>query len=257
MISYVKNINKNFYLKNDYVVLKKIIDINLIKQAKSYLSRSVIKELRLVSLSLNKKNFNNKIKKYIKKNINHEQKSILSGQFSLKRRLSKPIMKIATNKKMIKKINKILLKKISFLHMPPMARFVIPENNISAVPPHQDISYNKHLSDFITVWIPLVKINNHSGCLRMFKKKYRKILKTKKVYNTIWNKIKNTGLGPYKDLNNLNLGDIVIFNKYKLHTSVPNNSNIIRFSLDLRFFFTRDQSSKSFYDISNNLKHVV
>jgi ectoine hydroxylase-related dioxygenase (phytanoyl-CoA dioxygenase family) len=125
------------------------------------------------------------------------------------------------------------------------------------VPPHQDISYNKHLSDFITVWIPLVKINNHSGCLRMFKKKYRKILKTKKVYNTIWNKIKNTGLGPYKDLNNLNLGDIVIFNKYKLHTSVPNNSNIIRFSLDLRFFFTRDQSSKSFYDISNNLRHVV
>ena len=47
-----------------------------------------------------------------------------------------------------------------YVHYPPMIRFKLADAPSSIVPVHQDIAYNRHLSDFITVWVPLVDIDD-------------------------------------------------------------------------------------------------
>ena len=54
------------------------------------------------------------------------------------------------------------------MHMPPTARFILPGNSAAAVPPHQDVSYNHHLTDFITAWVPFHPIDEESGGVAVF-----------------------------------------------------------------------------------------
>ena len=137
-----------------------------------------------------------------------------------------------------------------------MARFIIPGNKKSVVPPHMDKSYNKHISEFFTVWIPLTKINQLSGGLRMYSGQISKKISQKKIKkkNNIWLSPINTKKVKFKDLIPLNIGDVVIFKKDIAHGSIPNRSKKIRLSLDLRFFSDTTISKKMFLNIEKYRK---
>lgn len=247
--------NLSEYKKYKYTVIKDVINKNDINVVKKFLFKRINQNLKLIDPKLNDKNL---IKKYqkIKKKLSFEKISILSGQFDFKTRLSPKIIKLATNKKLITILNLVTQTKVQNMHLPPMARFIIPGNKKSVVPPHKDKSYNKHLSEFFTVWIPLTKINKLSGGLRMYNSKAQKknkVIKTKKK-NSIWLPPINIKKAKFKDLVPLNIGDIVIFKKDISHGSIPNKSKKIRLSLDFRFFSNSSTSNKMFLNIEKYRK---
>ena len=245
------------YNLKGYIVLKNAICKKLINNARAYLSKKVNNELNFVLDGLNSKNFNAKKRIFNKLNISEEKKSILSGQFSKETRISNTILKLATNISMIKKISKTTNKKIGYFHMPIMSRFVLSKNKYAVTLPHQDITYNTHMSDFCTVWIPLVKIDKQNGGLKFYKNKVNKMLQTNKSDKFIWQKQPDIKLKKFEDINNLDIGDIVIFNKHVIHSSIPNNSKKIRFSIDIRYMGVKDKTKKSYYDLKKKKTNVV
>ena len=130
-----------------------------------------------------------------------------------------------------------------------MARFIVPNNSNAAVPFHQDISYNQHLSEFITVWLPLVDIDEECGGVVVANDPGK--LEKSVVYQSdgIWLE----GLKPNpSDLKNcvpMSPGDGLLFRKTVIHGSMKNTSNRIRFSLDLRYFPGHLSSKKHFMKI--------
>src|SRR5208282_2349314 len=44
-------------------------------------------------------------------------------------------------------------------------------------------------------------------------------------------------------------GDVLIFHRYMLHASLPNNSDRIRLSLDMRYFGAEGRTSKHYLDV--------
>ena len=137
------------------------------------------------------------------------------------------------------------------MHMPPMARFVLPNNSQAGVPPHQDASYNDHMRDFVTVWVPLVEIDEQCGGVTIYDGRTDGIIPaTKLAQNGVW--IEGVSVQGLTALNCVPMvpGDILIFNPYVVHGSMPNISKKIRFSIDCRFFGGAAQSSKHYLDMT-------
>ncbi|CAM4137914.1 phytanoyl-CoA dioxygenase family protein [Paenibacillus alkaliterrae] len=117
----------------------------------------------------------------------------------------------------------------------------IPKVAAGAVPWHQDKSYwpDANSNPVITVWIPLVDANEVNGCLHIKPKTHRtKLLE--------WHNENHTGTG-YTALNEDQLGktktvalpvpsgSAILFNDRCLHMSTPNESDEVRWSVDLRY----------------------
>ncbi|WP_054023160.1 phytanoyl-CoA dioxygenase family protein [Bacillus sp. FJAT-28004] len=117
----------------------------------------------------------------------------------------------------------------------------IPKVAAGAVPWHQDKSYwpDANSNPVITVWIPLVDANEVNGCLHIKPKTHRtKLLE--------WHNESQTGTG-YTALHESQLGktktvvlpvscgSAILFNDRCLHMSTPNESDEVRWSVDLRY----------------------
>lgn len=117
----------------------------------------------------------------------------------------------------------------------------IPKVAAGAVPWHQDKSYwpDANSNPVITVWISLVDANEVNGCLHIKPKTHRTRLLQ-------WHKENETGTG-YTSLRDNQLGktatvplpvpagSAIIFNDRCLHMSTPNESDEVRWSVDLRY----------------------
>ncbi|KRE48019.1 phytanoyl-CoA dioxygenase family protein [Paenibacillus sp. Soil724D2] len=117
----------------------------------------------------------------------------------------------------------------------------IPRVAAGAVPWHQDKSYwpDANSNPVITVWIPLVDANEVNGCLHIKPKTHRKPLLK-------WHQESDTGTG-YTALRESQLGNTktvvlpvsagsaILFNDRCLHMSTPNQSDEVRWSVDLRY----------------------
>jgi hypothetical protein len=107
-----------------------------------------------------------------------------------------------------------------FAHMPPMARYVMPGRE-AIWPLHADTDYNSHIrGEFLTVWVPLVPIDDACGGLR----------------------INGKPVAPMAP------GDAVIMGMDCLHESMANRSDRARLSCDFRFFGSNASSSKHYMD---------
>lgn len=117
----------------------------------------------------------------------------------------------------------------------------IPKVAAGAVPWHQDKSYwpDANSNPVITVWIPLVDTNEVNGCLHIKPGTHlKRLLK--------WHIESDTGTG-YTALHERQLGksptiplpvpagSAILFNDRCLHMSTPNNSDEVRWSVDLRY----------------------
>jgi len=117
----------------------------------------------------------------------------------------------------------------------------VPKVAAGAVPWHQDKSYwpNANANPVITVWISFVDATLENGCLHIKPRTHNKKLME-------WHKESYSGTG-YTALHEKQLGKretlalpvkagtAILFNDRLLHMSTPNNSNGVRWSVDLRY----------------------
>ena len=120
----------------------------------------------------------------------------------------------------------------------------VPKVAAGAVPWHQDKSYwpDANANPVITVWIPLVDATLENGCLHIMPRTHKqKILS--------WHAETYTGTG-FTEINDevlaelpekepvalpVEAGTAILFNDRCVHKSTPNNSDGVRWSVDLRY----------------------
>jgi phytanoyl-CoA hydroxylase len=123
------------------------------------------------------------------------------------------------------------------------ARPKVPKVAAGAVPWHQDKSYwpDANANPVITVWIPIVDSTPENGCLHVWPRTHKKKLlehSHEKVTGTSYLEVKKELLeGAKREGVSLPMkaGSALLFNDRCVHMSTPNNSDHVRWSLDLRY----------------------
>ncbi len=185
--------------------------------------------------------------------LDHDSIRLLSGIYPLKVRLNETLLKIPFEISVQNLLSKVLESNKIRIHMPPAARFILPGNSAAGVPAHQDIYYNKQISDFITMWVPLVPINETSGAVRIFKKSDKIEYDFDISSNSVWiDAIDTNGFESF-DCTSMDIGDVLIFNKLLIHESIPNISKNIRYSIEFRFFGHNDNSTLHYLDLQSKI----
>lgn len=107
------------------------------------------------------------------------------------------------------------------------------------------------MNGFVTVWTPLVVTDEQCGGVTFYEgRKDGVIPATKRVQNGVW--IEAVAVDGLRPVNCVPMapGDILLFNPYVVHASMPNLSNRIRFSVDCRFFSSDAETSKHYLDMT-------
>jgi len=141
-----------------------------------------------------------------------------------------------------------------------------PNNRYFDVPFHQDAAYlEKGVENFpqITVWIALVDIVLENGPLQLYPSTDNTIVKhhlqksLDPSFKDSWYlEIKDTDLPKQQQqepitITPISKGSIVIFPNYAIHKSLPNRSDSIRWTVDLRFMKTSNPSG--FYPLDESI----
>jgi len=114
------------------------------------------------------------------------------------------------------------------------------------VPWHQDVavtSPDSEASEIITFWIPLVDATREVGCMQIIPYAFKQgALRHQAEGGTMIVPEEMPDIPPvYAECRK---GGIVIMNKYTPHRGIPNRSDIIRWSLDLRYHKTGARSGR-------------
>ena len=175
------------------------------------------------------------------------------GQFALGSRLAAELLAIPRALAKDAILHEILGTDRLFLHMPPMARAVMPEAPHAAVPLHQDASYNPHLRDFLTLWVPLVPIDDVCGGVAVYPMSHRTETITGPPPANDWLPAIHPPEGAERVvLAPLRLGDVVILHPKVMHESMRNRSGHVRLSCDYRFFGDGSTSAKHYWDLAED-----
>ena len=182
-----------------------------------------------------------------------EDRHVLLGHFPLPVRLSQALWQIPIALAERPLLRALLETAKLFVHMPPTARFVLPGNVTAAVPPHQDVTYNKHLGPFCVVWVPLVEIDRACGGMAVYPRTQGRgeLFAGDKVAPADgWIPAVDVGGLSRVELYPLAPGDVVVMGNETVHESMPNLSPRTRLSVDFRFFGDNSRSSKHYLDLA-------
>ena len=175
-------------------------------------------------------------------------KSILSGHFDLQTRLAPELRLIPRFAPVRALIQTLFPGECLRMHLPPTARFILPGNDLAGVPPHQDISYNQHLSTFVTLWCPLVPVDADCGGVMIYQGSQALAEQQVAATPDFWLAgVSTAGYAPI--FTPLQPGDVLLLNRWIVHASMPNCSNQVRLSIDHRFF--RGSSSKHYLELES------
>jgi hypothetical protein len=182
------------------------------------------------------------------KAIDRDARFALTGHFSREVRLDPILWEIPRVSALQRVIKEALGANALRVHMPATARFILPGNLEGGVPPHQDISYNGHMSDFLTIWAPLVPVDDRCGGVAVFEGSASEALPATPNNYEVWNE--GLDIARFKATNCVPMlpGDVLMFNKLLIHKSMLNISEKTRLSVDYRFFRDTDTSSKHYLD---------
>lgn len=186
--------------------------------------------------------------------LSEADQHMLMGHFPIEVRLDESVRLLGQHMGQSQILKDILGAEALFMHMPPMPRFVPPGYAKAAVPPHQDVSYNRHMSDFVTVWHPLVNIDDQCGGLVMFEGSHgteeSEYVKAAAPESGEW--LPGVDVSSYRrvQLSGLKPGDVVVLSSTILHASAANTSDRIRLSIDIRLFGDKQTSSKHHLNLS-------
>ncbi len=175
-------------------------------------------------------------------------RQIMSGHFPLETRLSRRLWAIPRLTCVQAMLRQALRYDELFMHMPPTARFVLPGNVHAGVPAHQDVSYNRHMTDFLTLWVPFTVIDEQCGGVTVFPGSERQPELPTDATQRFW----RTGVptAGYERIHCImNPGDALLLNPWIIHESAPNRSQRTRISIDFRFFSGRSASLKHCLDL--------
>ncbi|XP_071162484.1 1-deoxypentalenic acid 11-beta-hydroxylase-like [Mytilus edulis] len=140
-----------------------------------------------------------------------------------------------------------------------------PQNEATTVPWHQDVGYLNNESYKVlqpTAWIPLLDTNEDNGCLQVAKRGHKtgKIADHQCCHGGTWYVMLEEEEMKRKldiDLENdlkicpIPYGGMLLFNNLVPHRSLPNMSNKIRWSLDLRW--QRPSEPVGFYGLKDGI----
>lgn len=118
----------------------------------------------------------------------------------------------------------------SFLRIPPGCRAVHPNHPEGLGPAHQDGGRLHDMEEFVTAWIPFVEIDNECGGLGLYPSLGIPPGPIPEGTHGI-----DMGARVPKPVH-MSPGDVLIFHKWLPHISMPNTSNRIRYSFDMRFY---------------------
>lgn len=177
-----------------------------------------------------------------------EAQQILSGHFDLETRLDPQLWVVPRQEALRALLRRLLGSDTLFAHLPPAARFVLPGNRQAGVPAHQDVSYNTHLSGFLTVWVPLVEIDEACGGVVVYPGTHRGPVTKVETGAAFWLEgVPTDGLALVR--HRMSPGDVLILDPRVVHASLPNTSGRVRISIDYRFFGDPAGSTKHHLDM--------
>ena len=121
-------------------------------------------------------------------------------------------------------------------------RHSTPHDTKRGSPPHQDHFYIRHTPDFRTMWIPLMDIDRTVGGLAVAEGSHKRglqehteldvysyVLKGRRQKGVAQENISEPGL-----TTSYSPGDILVFHSHMIHWGLPNRSDRIRLSIDVR-----------------------
>ncbi|NBV22339.1 MAG: hypothetical protein EBS05_10540 [Proteobacteria bacterium] len=188
-----------------------------------------------------------KTEEYVAKGLPKDLRHFLRGEFDLETRLDKRIMQVLATPRVLAYLSNFLSSDGYCIHYPPMMRFKMAAADASKLPPHQDWPYNTHMTDFLTVWVPLVTIDEGTGGVVVYEGSHQDG-NVQHVAEGSWEAKALADLDKYPQLHVLmNPGDILTFPSELLHASAPQTSSRIRYSIDFRVFRNPEDSTKSFF----------
>jgi len=132
------------------------------------------------------------------------------------------------------------------------ARPKVPGVAAGAVPWHQDRSYwpNANWNPVITVWIPLVDTNLENGCLHVWPRTHKTRLVSFHAESHTGTAYTEIDLKDQADRNAVMLpvtaGSAILFNDRCIHSSTPNLTDYVRWSVDLRYQPTEQQRMREY-----------
>jgi len=179
-------------------------------------------------------------------------KDALSGHFSLETRLSQILWKVPYSEKFQAILKALLASDELYMHLPPTARFVLPGNVHAGVPPHQDVSYNKHMSSFVTIWVPFVDIDDACGGVTVYHGSGQAPeYSVEQASSNFWKR--GVPTESYRPVHcTMKAGSVLALNKQVIHGSTANRSSDIRISTDFRFFGATNRSTKHYLDMKRH-----
>lgn len=178
-----------------------------------------------------------------------QTRMILSGHFRLEARLDETLRKVPRSDKLQGILRQIFPSRDLRMHLPPVARFVLPGNGFAGVPPHQDASYNEHVKELVTVWVPFTEIDDACGGVAVYHGSGSTPEIATEGDGNFWLKPIDTE-GYKKTHVKIKPGDALLLNPHIIHESMPNRSDRIRYSVDYRFFAAPVTSTKHYLELS-------
>lgn len=185
-----------------------------------------------------------------------EDQHLLLGHFPLDVRLSAALKTIPSAMRSRRFLNDILGSSELFVHMPINARYILPSQTSSAVPTHQDISYNAHMKDFCVLWTPFSEIDDRCSGMAVYPGSHRLgplAPPQSPSDNTEPGWLPKIDIGAVQAVPLLPLspGDVVVFSDTTVHESMPNRSARIRLNVEARFFGHRAHTKKHYFDLQS------
>lgn len=247
-------IDTTFFHEQGFQVVRGLIPQDLIREVRHFLETRMLASLNVVKAELPFAELSELVHHPVLEDperfhaLSPQVRSIVSGHFDLDTRLAAELRLIPRSAPVRELIGQIFPGQGLRMHMPPTARFILPHNRLAGVPAHQDISYNKHMSDFVTMWCALVPTDQQCGGVLIHKGSQHLPEQPVSLDKTFWLE----GLpdqGFEKVFFEMQPGDVLLLNRWIVHESMANRSDRIRFSVDHRFFGTQATSSKHYLEL--------
>lgn len=238
-----------------YLIARNLIPVDVVSRLQDYLKRSLEPanaDLRRFGADIDSPDAVKRIKAVMSDTNGYDAglalRKVAAGQYPLQVRLDRALWAIAQQPS-VQALLKSLLDATSLrMHMPPMARFILPSNDDAGVPPHQDAAYNGHMANFVTVWVPLVEIDEACGGVTVFPGSDKELWPTAFMSHGVWLEGVDVSAWEPVDCCPMALGDALLFKPTLVHRSMANRSDHIRYSMDCRFF-SGDKTSKHYLDM--------
>lgn len=247
----------------EWGILRGVLDLDIVRNAQSFLRGQLTSALAAAGVltgDLNDEQLGRAardllVDSKILNKLDDNQVSVLRGQFPLQDRLSESLMSVAHNVITSGAFKDLVgTTHTARMHMPIMARFVLPGNSEAGVPAHFDKQYNSHMEHFVTVWAPLVPVDSKCGGVRIYDQtRNEKMLisgnvDTSSGLSRSWHTPLDTEGLTALDCVPMSPGDLLYFGNEVFHESMPNISERTRLSLDMRFLLEGSISTKSIFD---------